>query len=90
MASLTHISKYSALKQNRMCEGNVILRNALNISDRQDKTYHALCYTSRGALAGTRYSPHGIKWSRKVVYGNIPLFSIEDLIATGDRDVAQR
>ena len=61
VASLTHISKYYTLNQNRMCEGNVILRNALNISDRQDKTYHALCYTSRGALAGTRYSPHGIK-----------------------------
>ena len=23
-------------------------------SQRQDKTYHGLCYTSRGALAGTR------------------------------------
>ena len=26
-------------------------------SHRQDKTYHGLCYTSRGALAGTRNSP---------------------------------
>ena len=25
-------------------------------SHRQDSTYHGLCYTSRGALAGTRYS----------------------------------
>ena len=25
-------------------------------SHRQDNTYHGLCYTSRGALAGTRYS----------------------------------
>ena len=24
-------------------------------SHRQDNTYHGLCYTSRGALAGTRY-----------------------------------
>ena len=24
-------------------------------SDRQDNTYHGLCYTSRGALAGTRH-----------------------------------
>ena len=26
------------------------------IPDRQDNTYHGLCYTSRGALAGTRNS----------------------------------
>ena len=26
-------------------------------SHRQDNTYHGLCYTSRGALAGTRNSP---------------------------------
>ena len=26
---------------------------------RQDSTYHSLCYTSRGALAGTRYSSMG-------------------------------
>ena len=25
----------------------------------QDSTYHDLCYTSRGALAGTRYSSMG-------------------------------
>ena len=28
-------------------------------SHRQDSTYHALCYTSRGALAGTRNSSMG-------------------------------
>ena len=28
-------------------------------SHRQDNTYHGLCYTSRGALAGTRNSPMG-------------------------------
>ena len=28
-------------------------------SHRQDDTYHGLCYTSRGALAGTRNSAMG-------------------------------
>ena len=28
-------------------------------SHRQDNTYHSLCYTSRGALAGTRSSSMG-------------------------------
>ena len=28
-------------------------------SHRQDNTYHGLCYTSRGALAGTRNSTMG-------------------------------
>ena len=28
-------------------------------SHRQDSTYHGLCYTSRGALVGTRNSPMG-------------------------------
>ena len=27
-------------------------------SHRQDNTYHSLCYTSRGALAGMRYKSH--------------------------------
>ena len=27
---------------------------------RQDNTYHGLCYTSRGALAGTRNSSMGL------------------------------
>ena len=29
------------------------------IIHRQDNTYHSLCYTSRGALAGTRNSSMG-------------------------------
>ena len=29
-------------------------------SHRQDNTYHSLCYTSHGALAGTRNSSMGI------------------------------
>ena len=31
-------------------------------SHRQDSTHHGLCYTSRGALAGTRYSSMGPPW----------------------------
>ena len=31
-------------------------------SHRQDNTYHGLCYTSRGALAGTRNSSMGPPW----------------------------
>ena len=31
-------------------------------SHRQDNTYHGLCYTSRGALAGTRNSSMGPSW----------------------------
>ena len=31
-------------------------------SHRQDNTYHGLCYTSRGAMAGTRYSSLGPSW----------------------------
>ena len=29
------------------------------LSHRQDSTYHGICYTSRGALAGTRNSSMG-------------------------------
>ena len=29
------------------------------LAHRQDNTYHSLCYTSRGALAGTRNSSMG-------------------------------
>ena len=32
------------------------------IQDRQDNTYHDLCNTSRGALAGTRNSSMGRPW----------------------------
>ena len=31
-------------------------------SHRQDSTYHGICYTSRGALAGTRNSSMGSPW----------------------------
>ena len=38
-------------------------------SHRQDSTYHSLCYTSRGALAGTRnyflFQPVLHKWCNK-------------------------
>ena len=34
-------------------------------SHRQDNTYHGLCYTSRGALAGTRNSSYHGPTSRK-------------------------
>ena len=34
-------------------------------SHRQDSTYHSLCYTSHGALAGTRNSSMGLKEGRK-------------------------
>ena len=55
-------------------EGNVLFNDALDTfylrlygvrhmvkdhSNRQDTTYHGLCYTSRGALAGTRNSSMG-------------------------------
>ena len=32
-------------------------------SHRQDSTYHGLCYTSRGSLAGTRNSSMGPPWN---------------------------
>ena len=39
-------------------------------SHRQDNTYHGLCYTSRGALAGTRNSsmgpPHEVSIRRPI------------------------
>ena len=31
-------------------------------SHRQDSTYHSLCYTCRGALAGTKNSSMGLPW----------------------------
>ena len=36
-------------------------------SHRQDNTYHGLCYTSRGALAGTRNSSMGPLWGIDLV-----------------------
>ena len=35
-------------------------------SHRQDNTYHGLCYTSRGALAGTRNSSMGPPHAQKI------------------------
>ena len=35
-------------------------------SHRQDNTYHGLCYTSRGALAGTRNSSMGVFYSTNI------------------------
>ena len=37
-------------------------------SHRQDSTYHGLCYTSRGALAGTRNSSMGCKCTRTDIW----------------------
>ena len=48
-------------------------------SHRQDNTYHGLCYTSRGALAGTRNSsmgpPHegSIQWPTAPWANSLPL-----------------
>ena len=41
---------------------------------RQDSTYHSLCYTSRGALAGTRNSSMGPPLGHKTNVTNISLF----------------
>ena len=41
-------------------KGNPLPSHRLLLSiNRQDNTYHGLCYTSRGALAGTRNSSMG-------------------------------
>ena len=56
-------------------------------SHRQDNTYHSLCYTSRGALAGTRNSSMGpphegsirrpiAPWSNALPLSYIPLPSV--------------
>ena len=37
-------------------------------SHRQDITYHGLCYTSRGALVGTRNSSMGLPHERSIRY----------------------
>ena len=42
-------------------------------SHRQDSTYHGLCYTSGGALAGTR--KNGMVFQQTMPYGPIPLTS---------------
>ena len=38
------------------------------LSHRQDNTYHGLCYTSRGALAGTRNSSTDVSETELVFY----------------------
>ena len=56
-------------------------------SHRQDNTYHGLCYTSRGALAGTRNSSMGpphegsirrpiAPWANALPLSYVPLLSI--------------
>ena len=54
-------------------------------SHRQDSTYHGLCYTSRGALAGTRNSSMGKYIKDKYIELNLPsellkqkIFGIDD------------
>ena len=49
-------------------------------SHREDRTYHSLCYTSRGALAGTRNSSMGVMEGKRNE-GNVPLEDIDALIA---------
>ena len=39
-------------------------------SHRQDSTYHGLCYTSRGALAGTRNMNEGRKEGKKCEFND--------------------
>ena len=58
-------------------------------SHRQDNTYHGLCYTSRGALAGTRNSSTSQQriWTREPHAG---MSSSSDSRWVGVRDVAQR
>ena len=59
-------------------------------SNRQDNTYHGLCYTSRGALAGTRNSDKeqhlvmsGLTYTENVL-------TKITLLVIRERDVAQR
>ena len=53
-------------------------------SHRQDNTYHGLCYTSRGALAGTRNSSMGPQNKKKqticIVYKNLIHKSITTIL----------
>ena len=53
-------------KETRYCHIGYSFRLAARVllyapSHRQDSTYHSLCYTSRGALAGTRNRLLGVK-----------------------------
>ena len=46
-------------------------------SHRQDSTYHSLCYTSRGALAGTRNSSMGPPHVWRYVWRKNPKYKTE-------------
>ena len=50
-------------------------------SHRQDNTYHSLCYTSRGALAGTRNSSMGYDFNHTHTHRESP--AIKDIPAIG-------
>ena len=58
-------------------------------SHRQDNTYHGLCYTSRGALAGTRNSsmgpPHEGQRDVILTGRTSPLRVISPVMAVSDR-----
>ena len=63
---ITHIVKdhSDSKRETRCCHMGYSFRLAARVllyasSHRQDNTYHGLCYTSRGALAGTRNSSMG-------------------------------
>ena len=63
-------------------------------SHRQDSTYHGLCYTSRGALAGTRNSsmgsPHEGSIRRPIVIAAVTReICLLIQFLWGERDVAQ-
>ena len=60
-------------------------------SHRQDNTYHGLCYTSRGALAGTRNSSMGpphegsirrviAPWANALPLSYVPLTGIKEIL----------
>ena len=62
-------------------------------SHRQDNTYHGLCYTSRGALAGTRNSSTGLPhegsirrptapWANALPLSYVPLLGVMTPIET--------
>ena len=64
-------------------------------SHRQDNTYHSLCYTSRGALAGTRNSSMGpphegsirrpiAPWANALPLSYVPLHGVNMLLTCGD------
>ena len=46
-------------------------------SHREDNTYHSLCYTSRGALAGTRNSSMGPPHEGNFFRGNVNSYRLE-------------